>query len=125
MGTVLSRAQALKAREPESVPAEGAAILRWVQRRHPSGFSGNFELANCRPKLAAAEEMGYRRVNVALRTDNLGAVAALDPHLCETGNDAEANAIELAAEPTRARDHSLPPTVTPPSHDVDAASITI
>ena len=56
--------------------------------------------ANCLPKEAAAEKIGYRRVTVALRPDSLGALAALAAPLRETGNDAESMAIEIAAELT-------------------------
>ena len=92
--TILLLVRALEARDPKnSVSSEGAAILRQVQRRHPNDFWINAELANCLPKLQISDEVGFRRVAVALRPESVGAQTTLAERLHEQGNDAEAEAV--------------------------------
>ena len=91
--TVLLLVRALLARDPNQASAEGVAILREVQRKHPSDFWINYELAECLPAEKLAEEVGFRRICVALRPDSFDALRILARRLQDLGNNAESEAI--------------------------------
>ncbi|HEY2883556.1 MAG TPA: protein kinase, partial [Pirellulales bacterium] len=90
--TVLLLVRALQSRDPKSVTAEGEAILRQVQRKHPADFWVNVEMANCLPADKLAEEIGFRRIAVSLRPDSTSAQLELAEHLSEQGDNAEVEA---------------------------------
>src|SRR5262249_49956046 len=89
--TVLLLVRALEARSSDSVTAAGEAILRQVQRKHPNDFWVNVELANCLSEEEVAEEVGFRRIAVALRPQSASAITALATSLTRMGNSTEAS----------------------------------
>jgi serine/threonine protein kinase/tetratricopeptide (TPR) repeat protein len=76
---------------------EAEAVLRELQRRYPGDFWINTELANCLPGNKLAEEIGFRRIAVALRPGSPGALSALGQRLFDQSAYAESEAAYLEA----------------------------
>jgi serine/threonine protein kinase/Flp pilus assembly protein TadD len=90
--TGLLLARALMVAKQDVVCEEAESILRELQRLSPGDFWINFELANSLPGEKREEEIGFRRVAVALRPASSGALVALGSRLLANSNYGESEA---------------------------------
>ena len=93
--TVLLLVSAVQARD--KISAEAIEILRQAQRRHPADLWVNVELANYLSQSSILEEVGFRRIAVALCPNNPVALNSLGAALDKQGNHTEAEAVEREA----------------------------
>ena len=93
--TVLLLVSALRTRDKNSV--EAIQILRQVQRQHPADVWVNVELANCLSQSRIDEEVGFRRITVALIPNNPIALNSLGVALEKQGDHTEAEAVDREA----------------------------
>jgi tetratricopeptide (TPR) repeat protein len=95
--TGLLLARALMRAKGNLTSQEAETVLRELQRRYPGDFWINTELANCLPGSKLAEEIGFRRIAVALRPGSPGALSALGQRLFDQFAYAESEAAYLDA----------------------------